>query len=228
MKKYITIFALMISLLAFAQSTENKPIIAVTGESSVKVMPDYAIIKVRVEASSKSAADAKKKHDISVDAVLKFIKKMKIDTKDVATQFMNLNKVYDYNTKEYHYEANQSIQITLRDLNNYEKLLQGLFESGLNNIDGIHFASNDIEKHKSTARKLAIQNAQIKATEYARELNQSIGKAIIISEFQQNENPRFESKMMLDAVAVSNNQLETIAIGEIMVSAKVNVTFELK
>lgn len=228
MKNLTLIIALMISFSSMAQLNESKPYVSVTGESVVKVMPDYVIVKVRVEANAKSAAEAKKKHDVSVDAVLKFLKKMKLDSKDIATQYLNLNKVYDYNTKEYNYTANQSIHIILRDLRTYEMLLQGLLESGINRIDGIQFASNDIEKHESMARKLAIQNAKQKATAYANELNQSIGKAISISEYQDISNPRFESKMMLHEMAVSNDGIETLAIGEIAVSAQIKVIFELK
>lgn len=226
MKNLLIFIALIIPFLTSAQTNE-KPYIAVSGESVIKVIPNYAIIKVRVEASAKTAAEAKKKHDVSVDAVLKLLKKMKFDSKDMATQYLNLNKIYDYNTKEYNYVANQSIHITLKDFNKYEALLQGLFESGVNSIDGIQFATTEFEKHITAARKLAIQQAKQKATEYASELNQNVGKAIVISEFENINVPRFEQKMALEEVVVSGYR-ETIAIGEILITAKVNVTFELK
>ncbi|MBS3993174.1 MAG: SIMPL domain-containing protein [Bacteroidetes bacterium] len=226
MKKLLIFVVLILPLVSFVQAQE-KPYIAVTGESVVKVMPDYAIVKVRVEANAKAASEAKKKHDISVDAVLKLLKKMKFDSKEIATQYMHLNKTYDYNTKEYNYVATQSIHITLKDFNKYEALLQGLFESGVNSIDGIQFATTEFEKHKVSARKLAIQQAKQKAIEYAGELNQAVGKAIVISEFENINVPRFDQKMALEEVVVSGYR-ETIAIGEILVTAKVNVTFELK
>ncbi|MDP3352601.1 MAG: SIMPL domain-containing protein, partial [Flavobacteriaceae bacterium] len=120
------------------------------------------------------------------------------------------------------------INIVLKDLTKYEKLIQGLLESGINRIDGIQFASTDIEKYQSNARKLAIQNAKMKALEYVGELGQTIGKAINISEFNTSTYPTYNNKMMLSDSMSSNQEMETLAIGEMAVTAKVNVSFELK
>ena len=228
MKNILLVALLFISLASAAQEKLERSTIDVLGESTINITPDYVIIKVRVEEQAKTAAEAKNKHDIGVDGVLKFLKKMKLDSKDYATQFMNLNKVYDYNAKVYNYTADQSIRIVLRDLNKFEKLIQGLLESGINRIDGLQFASTEIEKHQSSVRKLAILNAKMKAQEYVGELGQRIGKAISISEFQTIVNPMMKSNMMLEEVVVSSSNLETLAIGELAVSAKVNVSFELK
>ncbi len=226
MKKNILVLTMLFSMMVFSQSNE-KPFVAVFGESSIKVMPDYAIVKIRVEAIAKTAAEAKKKHDLSVDAVLKMLKKMKFDSKEIATQYMNLNRNFDYSTKEYQFVATQSIHITLKDFNKYEALMQGLFESGVSHIDDVQFASTDIEIYKAQARKLAVQNAKQKAIEYAGVINQSVGKALVISEFQQSIAPMYETKMALQEVIISNPR-ETIAVGELMVTAKLNITFELK
>jgi len=228
MKNIILLTVFLISTLVFAQDKHEIPTINVLGESTIKVIPDYVVIKVRVEETANTAELAKKKHDIGVDGVLKFLKKMKLDSKDYSTQYMNLNKVYDYNTKVYNYTANQSINIVLKDLTKYEKLIQGLLENGINRIDGIQFASTEIEKHQTVVRKLAILNAKTKALEYVAELGQTIGKAILISEFQNNSSPMYNTKMAFDDVAFSSGNIETIAIGEIVVSSKINVSFELK
>ena len=180
MKNVILFAVFFSSIIAFAQDKLEIPTINVFGESTIKAIPDYVVIKVRVEETANTAEEAKKKHDIGVDGVLKLLKKMKLDSKDYSTQFMNLNKVYDYNTKVYNYTANQSINIVLRDLTKYEKLIQGLLENGINRIDGIQFATTEIEKHQTAVRKLAILNAKSKALEYVGELGQTIGKAILI------------------------------------------------
>ncbi|MDP2089521.1 MAG: SIMPL domain-containing protein [Flavobacteriaceae bacterium] len=228
MKTTFILFVFLISFSSIAQMTDTKPMISVVGESTLKVIPDYVIIKVRVEEIAKTAAEAKKRHDISVNTVIKFLRKMKIDSKDIATQYLNLNKVYDYSTKEYNFTANQSIDIVLKDLTKYENLIQGLLESGINRIDGIQFASTEIEKHQSNARKLAIQNAQLKALEYVGELRQTIGKAIHISEINVATYPVYNTKMMMNEAVTAFSGTETIAIGEIVIYGKVNVSFELK
>ena len=228
MKNVILLVVFLFSALVFAQEKQEISTINVIGESTIKVIPDYVVIIVRVEEMGNTAEEAKKKHDNGVDGVLKFLKKMKLDSKDYSTQFMNLNKMYDYNTKVYHYTANQSISIVLKDLTKYEKLIQGLLENGINRIDGIQFMSSEIEKHQTTARKLAILNAKSKALEYVGELGQTIGKALLISEFQNNPSPMYNTKMAFNETLISDGSMETIAIGEIVISSKINVSFELK
>lgn len=228
MKNVILLAVFLFSTLVFAQDKNELPTINVLGESTIKVIPDYVVIKVRVEETANTVEVAKKKHDIGVDGVLKFLKKMKLDTKDYSTQYINLNKVYDYNTKVYSYNANQSINIVLRDLTKYEKLIQGLLENGINRIDGIQFASTEIEKHQTDVRKLAILNAKTKALEYVGELGQTIGKAIHISEFQNNPTPMYNTKLAFNETLISDGSMETIAIGEIVISSKISVSFELK
>mgnify|MGYP004702111187 CR=1 FL=1 len=228
MKNVILFAVFFSSIIAFAQDKLEIPTINVFGESTIKAIPDYVVIKVRVEETANTAEEAKKKHDIGVDGVLKLLKKMKLDSKDYSTQFMNLNKVYDYNTKVYNYTANQSINIVLRDLTKYEKLIQGLLENGINRIDGIQFATTEIEKHQTAVRKLAILNAKSKALEYVGELGQTIGKAILISEFQNNITPMYNTKMAFNETYIADGSMETIAVGEIVIYAKINVSFELK
>jgi uncharacterized protein YggE len=73
-----------------------------------------------------------------------------------------------------------------------------------------------------------MQNAKMKAEEYTKVLNQSIGKAVSISEFN-NANypgPVNEKTMMLSSDA-SGMEQQTISIGEIEVITKVNVSFLL-
>ena len=104
MKNVILLAVFLFSTPVFAQDKNELQTINVLGESTIKVIPDYVVIKVRVEETANTVEVAKKKHDIGVDGVLKFLKKMKLDTKDYSTQYINLNKVYDYNTKVYRSE----------------------------------------------------------------------------------------------------------------------------
>ena len=67
--------------------------------------------------------------------------------------------------------------------------MNGLLDTGINRINGIQFSSSNSEALQREARIKAIENAKQKATEYASVLNQSIGKALKISEFQNVSAP---------------------------------------
>ena len=81
---------------------------------------------------------------------------MDIADKDVRTEYMNLSKNYDYNSKTYTFAANQSLSVKLRDLKKYEPVMKGLLDTGINRIDGVSFSSSNKEVLESQARKKAL------------------------------------------------------------------------
>ena len=151
---------------------------------------------------------------------------MDIADKDVRTEYMNLNKNYDHNSKTYTFAANQSLSVKLRDLKKYEAVMKGLIDTGINRIDGVSFSSSKEESLKSEARKKAVENAKMKAQEYVSVLNQTVGKAVSISEFNNAGGPQPMYKMaMMDSSSGGGGQ--TIALGEMEIKTTVNVSFLL-
>lgn len=204
-----------------------KPSVEVSGDGIVRVIPDEVTISVRVENTGNNAQEVKRKNDQTISDVLNFVKNQGIAEKYVRTEYVNLNKNYDYNTKTYNYSANQSISIKLIELKKYEMLMKGLLESGINRIDGVNFSSSKKAELESEARKKAVANAKEKANEYAGELNQKIGKALSIREniVSNIPQPMLRSAMMMDSQASGSEQ--TMAPGEMEIYAKVYITFEL-
>ena len=215
-------------LLTFPMMSQEKiqPLVNVTGEGIVKIVPDQVTINLTVENTGKELIPVKNENDTAVDAVLKQLKQMGIQEKDIQTQRVNLNKNYDYNTKEYQFRASQSITVLLRDLNKYDALITELLTKGLNRIDGINFGSSKMDDLLRQARVKAIHNAKEKATEYAGALNQKIGKAIQIQEPGQNYNPVPVYRVAkMESFDASGNQ--TLAVGELEITTSVIVAFEL-
>lgn len=208
------------------QNYSMPPMVMVTGEGVVKVVPDQVVIRSRIEHKGSNAQAVKKQNDAVVDRVIKFLKAQGIQEKNVKTDYINLNKNYNYEDKTYSYVANQSISIHLDDLKSYEKIMSGLLQEGLNRIDGIEFKSSVIEKHITEARRLAVLNARKKATEYAAPLDQKIGKAISINEVETNHFPPVYRQEMMKVSDDMGSQ-QTIAPGEMEVRARVTVGFLL-
>lgn len=225
--KTIVSFLFLFSITMNAQDTPQNTV-DVTGIGIVTVVPDQANITVRNESTGKDAALVKQENDRVIGNVLSFLREMKINDKDVKTEYVRLNKNYDYNSKTYNYAANQTISIRLKDLDKYESLINGLISTGINRIDGVSFSSSNKEALESEARKKAIANAKMKAEEYAGVLNQTIGKAITISEFSfQSSTPYPKNRMVMGAMADSSQEPQTLATGEMEVRATVNVSFLL-
>lgn len=227
MKILKTLLILAITTTTMTAQQFAQPTVNISGEGIVNVVPDEVTINIRVENTGENTKGLKDQNDATVNQVLKFLKKMNIADKDVQTEYMNLTKNYDYNSKTYSFAANQAISVKLRDLKKYESLMNGLLETGINRIDGVEFSSSNQQALESQARKKAVENAKMKATEYASVLNQTIGKAVSISEFSNTSEPRPMYKSMMMADSSSGSEGASIALGEMEIRARVNVSFLL-
>ncbi len=226
--KKIFLIALTLITMGIQAQESHKNTVSVTGEGIVHVIPDGAIVTVRVEHQGNEALDVKTKNDKAVAAVIQYCKKAGVKEKDVRTEYINLNKNYNYNTKKYSYTANQTMRIKIRKLEDYDKIMSGLLASGINRIDGIQFTSSKIESLEAEARKKAVANAKEKALEYTSVLGQTIGKAVQISEQRNVSNPAPMGLKMRAMSAEMDSSGPTIAPGELKVSSQIHIVFELK
>lgn len=212
-----------------AQDKVIQPQISVSGEGKIKVIPDEAIISIAVETKGEESSKVKKENDASIDKVLKFLKTTKIDQKNIKTERVSLYPQYDYQKKKNYYFASQTISIHLKDLSQYEVIMSGLVDAGVNRVNGVVFQSSQMEILKSDARKRAVADAKKKAEDFAGALGQKVGKAIVVSDNSQPVyNPPMYRNVMMEAKMEGDVSQETLAIGEIEINTNVNITFILE
>lgn len=228
MKKAFLILTLLFVTMSQAQEQKQVPQITVSGEGKIKVKPDQVEINFGVENIGKDAAEVKKLNDETVDKVLKFIKKFGLPTTDYKTTNVSLNRNYDYEKKKYNFQANQTVCISLKDISKYDSLMMGLVDNGINNISNVEFKSSKMEDLKSQARKAAMLDAKKKADDYVSVIGQKAGKALLINDNSQTyyPQPMYKGAMMAMADGAPE-QRETIAVGDIEVTANVTVSFVL-
>ena len=229
MKKALLILSILFISMSYGQEVKQVPQINVSGEGKVKVIPDQATITVTVETKGNNAKEVKKQNDEKIDAVLKFIKKMNVAPSDYKTQRVSLNPQYDYEKKKHNYNATQTIEILLRDLSKYDELMEGLVDQGINRIDAVTFQSSKLAQYQSEARKLAMKEAKIKAEDYVSVLGQKVGRAMTISDNSQTYYPQPVYATMKSMESSDTAQpRETLAAGEINITANVTVSFILE
>ncbi|MGV3459272.1 MAG: SIMPL domain-containing protein [Flavobacterium sp.] len=228
MKKIALVLFVIASAVANAQVTEKMPAqINVTGEGKVKVMPDQAIITVGVENVGNNAAEVKKKNDTAIDAVIKFLKSSGLPATDYQTRRVNLGRNYDYDKKKYNFTASQTIVITLKDLAKYDSLMMGLTDAGVNTINGVEFRTSKQAQYETEARTKAVQAARGKAGDYAAALGQKAGKALMVTDNTQTYYPVANMARYDMAMEKMDSPRETLAVGEIEITANVNISFQL-
>lgn len=227
MKNLFIVLFMSIGTLMSAQN-QLPNTISVGGEGKVMVKPDEAVLYIGVETNNEDSKIAKTQNDAVMAKMIDFLKKSGVNAKDYKTEQVSLYQRQDYQTKEKYFQASQSIQIQITDLTKYESLMAGLIEAGANKINSVQFRSSEVEKYESEARKKAVENAQKKAKDYAETLGQNVGKALMVYENStQTIFPRV-GQMKAMAYAESDTATQTLAEGEIEITAHVNISFELK
>jgi len=229
MKKSIVLFVCFFTILTYSQEAKPIPQINVSGEGKIKVVPDQVTILATVETKGTNAKEVKKQNDQQMEAVLKFVKNMNLPQADYKTKRVSLNPQYDYEKKKHTYNATQTIEILLKDLAKYDKLMEGLVDQGINRIDNVTFQSSKLTQYQSESRKLAIKEAKMKAEDYVSVLGQKVGVAITITDNTQIYYPQPVYAMKSMGMEADNSSpRQTMATGEIEIISNVNVSFKLE
>ncbi len=94
-----------------------------------------------------------------------------MEDKDIQTSGFNINPSQDYGPDgtivRSYFTANNTVYVTVRDLQKLGSILDSTVRNGANTINSISFDITDKEKALSEARAKAMQNAQVQAEEAA-------------------------------------------------------------
>lgn len=218
---------------AFGQTTPTPlpPLVNVSGYGEVKVQPDQINLQVAVETRAKQLDEARNQNNTNAAAILAYLKKNGIDAKNVQTTYLSVQPIYSGNFGQATpdvYVANKTINVLVKNVAQFDELLAGLYKAGANRVDGIEFRTSDLTKHREQARKLAVQAAKQKAIALTGELGAKVGRVYAINEGGSNyPGPVYgrANKMMESAAYDAAAGGPTIAVGEIIVSANVEVSF---
>ena len=228
-------------LLPGCTNEENtKPTITVVGRAEIIIPPDYLTAYLSVTTLDMDPVKAKKVNNDKVRSILSLVEELGIASKDIATGHVGLNKSFkrggDFEEIFEGYQAETSIQVTIRDLQLYDRFIDESLKLGLNRIWGISFKSTEIvEKHRE-ARKAAIRAAKEKATYLAAELGQGIGPAVSITSGESSLPISSRNAVTSNTIRYStdtggfseNNNTQTIMPDGIIIREEVRVEFRLK
>lgn len=233
MRARISLFAfafLFLIVAANAQDDEDAPrLVTVTGVSEIWVEPDEAVLSFGVSSRAQTVEEAQRLQEQEAQKVLATVKGFGIAEKDVQTSRLRVGPEYEYENqkrKQIGFLASQTFTVILRDLAKYQLLLPKLLQSGVDEVHGIQFRLADPRKHADQARAQAVRAAKEKATALAGELGAKIGRPYRIEEHETGDAIPLQANVMMRAEAAGPES--TIAAGQIRVSARVTVSFELE
>ena len=237
---------LMFGITAWAQDpaeAEETGQISVTGEAEIRVVPDEVILTLGVETWNKKMGIAKGQNDAIVARVFALADEHAIAPEHIQTDYVSIEPRYRngyYDERDFiGFFVHKTLVITLRDLDKFEDILADALEAGVNYVHGIQFRTTELRKHRDEARALAIRAAKEKAEDLAGELDQQVGDPKMIQEVQSSWwsgynswwRSRWGSGMSQNVIQeMGAGELAgdgSLAPGQISVTARVSVTFQL-
>lgn len=207
--------------------------ITVSGSAQVGVVPDEAVLTLRVESVDKDPRKAKADNDARIKKVLALAQEFSLDPKDIQTDLLSIRPKWQ-NEIFVGYSACNDISVRLKDLTKVEHLLGRAIDVGGALVQSIQFRTTEYRKHADAARAAALKAAKEKAAAMAAELDQQLGRPAHIAEEQAQSYGRSLSRYSNDSnyawfePSGGDDEPSIIAPGQIVIRASVSVTFELE
>ena len=233
MKLPLPLACLALSLIAapaFAQVPVPPPAISVTGEATVSVAPDQAVIDGGVTSDAKTAREAAEANNTAMAKVLAALKGAGLDDKDYQTSRLSLQPKYTTDrtgggpTTISGYRASNRVTIKVRDVAKVAGVIDTLVGAGANEIGGINFVVSQASKVLDEAREKAVADARRKADIYAKAAGVTLGDPISISEEGSAPVPMYRGKMAAPMAASG----APVAQGEETLSVTVSMSWAIK
>jgi len=227
----------------YDNKTENT--ISFSGHGEVSAVPDVANVDFTISKDAKTVKEAQDAVAQIEKKSLDFLKTSNVLEKDIKTSNASFYPKYDFvyttdvvcgaltcpprPTKQVisGYTASESITVKIRNTDDVGKIIEGLGTLGVSDLNGPNFAIDNEDSLKDSARKLAIDEAKLKAKNLAKDLGIRLGK---ITSFSENGNypvPMY-AKTMTSDTAVGASAPAQLPVGENIISSDVTITYEIK
>jgi len=206
--------------------------IRLIGSGKVTLTPDIAYVTIGVHTEGKDASQAVSENNSQTQAVIDALEKSDIASEDIQTTNFSIYPQQQLDdrgqpTGEITYIVNNSVYITVRDLESIGDVLNVAVEAGANQISGIQFDISDAEYALAEAQEMAVANAQAQAENLAQASNLVLGDIQNISTFG-GATPYLKYDGIGGGAAVMEAASVPVSSGQMIISVEVSVIYEIR
>lgn len=230
-----TIFVLTAGTATLAADDKPFPRILVSGQGSVDLAPDMAVLSLSVTREAATARAALDANSSAMRKVLAAMKAQGIEARDLQTSGFSIQPKYSYPAAKSSgnreprqivgYTVRNSLSVRVRDISKLGQVLDKSVTLGVNEGGNITFTNADPSAAITQARIKAVKDAMAKAKTLADAAGVKTGSLLEISEQSFSPRPmpmaRAEMSMARSASAVP------VAAGENTYKVSVNVSYAI-
>ena len=230
------------AMLTSAQSAPSG--ITVTGQGTASLPPDQAIVSGTVQSNAATADEALAQNAQAAQAVVAAAKTLVDGQGTVQTTSINVYPQYAQQAQPYNpgpigtpvptsgppqivgYQATTGIQVTTNGLDTLGALVQGLVNTGMNQLGGVQFTLQNPEPLRVQALQAAIDDATAQAQAAAARLGVTLGPVLNVQVGYSNAPPiAFGSAGLPATKAPTAAPPPIIAPGPLTANTSVTITF---
>jgi len=167
----------------------------VTGEGTINLDPDLALVNIGVETEASTVVDARNEAANAMDAIVNAVKARGLEDRDIQTRSFNIYPIYDYvevtelgrrtsKRELVGYRVSNSAIIKVRDLATIGPIIDDVANAGgdATRIDGVSFTVENPKPFMVDLREAAVNDALAKAQHFATLTGVTVGQLVYISE----------------------------------------------
>jgi uncharacterized protein YggE len=160
--------------------------ITVSGEGRTFAVPDIALIQLGAVTEGLEVGDVVRENTEKMNNILKEIKTLGIEEKDIKTTTYNLAPRYEWTEDGKRifkgYTLTQQISVKIRNFEKIGDVLEKTTEKGANLVGDLQFSIDEPEKVRQEARKEAIERAKAKASQISTDSGLKLVKLVNVYE----------------------------------------------
>lgn len=214
-------------------SVSERRSISVSGTGEAMGAPDLATVTVGVQTVAPVATEAASKNEAAVTRLMQALEKEGIEKKDIQTVEYAIWPEQNYDPREGEqpritgYRVNNSVHVTVRDIERVGAVLGAVTKAGANSVNGISFGIDDTAALEARAREAAMKDARAKAESLATLAGETLGEVLQISLSSGGGYP-IPMPMARMEMADAAMKAPSISTGESSVSVQVQVTYAIR
>ncbi len=207
--------------------------VRVRGEGKVMVAPDQVRLSAQVTTRGETAVTAMKDANARTAAILALAKSLGVETRNIQTSRVSVTPIVDY-TRQIQpppilgYNGNNDFSLLFKGslMEKVGEFIDRATSLGASSFGSLLYESSRKREIEREALQQAAGDAQVRASLLAKELGAVLGKVHTIAESVSSPSPVFNAAR-LDAMSASSTGAPVMT-GELVITASVDVSFELK
>jgi uncharacterized protein YggE len=191
MQTKLPFIAALILLAGCQHSVKEK--IQVTGQATMKIVPDMVELSLNAYYVRPAMKDAVAETQQAIDQILLVCRQYIHDPEDIKVSNVATNKDYDYNGRREvfkGYSARQVLEVRLKNISQIEKFTEALLATKISSIDNIRYNHSRADSIQRVVNLLALQDAKKTAEKMCEQMHVGLGKTIYLSNYPPDGSQR--------------------------------------